>query len=171
MLRALVRGEGPAHRDRVFGRAEEQPVIGWALPRFYITGCVTWFQTRGVPCDQPLQWWLLVALVTPILHKQTCQHDGTSSSFHKIVLAMELVYVVMGTWLLFSCSTCSDTNSRLYNFVAYYLAYKVLARSLLCFTSCGMMTLMFFIARRGLLDSSHGGMAARPGFVEENRDS
>lgn len=133
----------------------------------YIKGWIVFFHDREKPCDQPLKWWLLVMLLLPFLQCRSVNSEQESRTNRFQVVFMPIL-IVIGTWLCLECRTCQDTNPHLYQFVKMYLIYQTSVWVLLMILLFGLVTLIFFLHRHGLLDSGPGPMmAAKPGLIQE----
>jgi len=142
----------------------------------YIQGWVTWSSSRKDPCDQPLEWWLLVKLVTFLVNlvnmmmyrwSRDSQNEKCFERFQVAFrVAAGVVTLVIGWWLLFSCKTCPQTNPELYGFVKFYLIYNTAAWVVARLLQYGLTSIIFWLARSGLLQSGPGpAMAATPGLI------
>eukprot|EP00416_Gambierdiscus_australes_P037210 CAMPEP_0171095684 /NCGR_PEP_ID=MMETSP0766_2-20121228/43313_1 /TAXON_ID=439317 /ORGANISM="Gambierdiscus australes, Strain CAWD 149" /LENGTH=303 /DNA_ID=CAMNT_0011554529 /DNA_START=6 /DNA_END=917 /DNA_ORIENTATION=- len=132
----------------------------------YIKGWLVWSSDREKKCDQPLKWWLLTMLLLPVLQIQANSHEGSRTSRFQ-VLVMPIL-IAIGTWLCVGCRTCQTTNPNLYQFVKMYLIYQTSVWVLMMFILFGLVTLIFWLHRHGLLDNGPGpAMAAKPGLIND----
>lgn len=132
----------------------------------YIRGWMVFFKHGYKPCDQPLKWWLLVALFVPIVQcNGNCQNDSCLKRIH---LALMPLVISVGMWLFFHSKTCQATNAPLYHFVKVYLIYQTAFWVYMLFLGVGIVTLFLWMHRHGLLDAGPGpASAAKPGLIQE----
>jgi len=132
----------------------------------YVKGWMVWSHDREKPCDQPLKWWLLAMLLLPVLQCQANSQQESRANRYQVVFMP--ILLAIGTWLCLECRTCQKTNPSLYQFVKMYLIYQTSVWVLLMFLLFGLVTLIFWMHRHGLLDSGPGpAMAAKPGLIQE----
>mmetsp|Transcript_26591 Transcript_26591/g.84359 ORF Transcript_26591/g.84359 Transcript_26591/m.84359 type:complete len:310 (-) Transcript_26591:217-1146(-) len=132
----------------------------------YIKGWMVWSGDREKACDQPLKWWLLAMLLLPVVQ---CQANSQSESrTNRVQVLVMPILIVIGTCLIVRCRTCSQTNPALYQFVKMYLIYQASVWVLMMFILFGLVALIFWLHRHGLLETGPGpAMAANPGLIQE----
>lgn len=132
----------------------------------YVQGWVVWSNSYKKPCDQPLQWWLLVMLFVPMLHCGISQNQDQRPGMIK-ALAMP-IGIAVGSWMWMRCQTCVKTNPELFFYTKKFLIYQFAVWVSMVFMSCGLVWGIFWLYRNGLLESGPGPhAAARPGLIEE----
>lgn len=144
----------------------------------YVEGWVVWFCFRSKPCDRPLEWWLLVKLVSylvNILLVVLCRRGGAGRRGEKWLARIQLgvnflvtlAMMAAGWWLLLRCRTCRETNPELYGFVRFYLIYGTVTWVLARLLQLTLKSLIVWLARNGLLQDppapKRAGVA--PGLV------
>jgi len=134
----------------------------------YIQGWMVMSNFGSKPCDQPLKWWLLAMLLVPILQCQlNCQTQPDQRPKRLQAMVMPVVLVI-GVWMCSECRTCPKTNPELFQYAKMYLIYQSVVWALMVFMSCGLVSLVFWMHRNGLLEAGPGpGSAARPGLVQD----
>merc|ERR1719277_2731982 len=76
--------------------------------------------------------------------------------------------ILTGAIMWFRCRTCPQTNPDLYRFTQVYLVYQTAWWLLLIFVFFGLVTLIVWMGRNGLLEGGPGpAMAAKPGLIDE----
>lgn len=131
-------------------------VKGWSIMSTY----------GDKPCDQPLKWWLLVMLLLPVLMCQChSMHDETGMKRNLQVLYLPSMLGV-GVWMCCHCETCGETNPELFQFCKSYLIFWVFVWLLLLFSYFGVVALVIWAQRHGLIDHGPGpARAAKPGLI------
>lgn len=134
----------------------------------YVQGWMIMSNFSDKPCDQPLKWWLLVMLLVPILQCQlnsSTQPDQRPKRMQALVMPLA---ITCGVWMVYHCKTCEKTAPELYRYAKMYLIYQSVVWVTMLFFSCGLVSLVFWMARNGLLDSGPGpASAARPGLIND----
>jgi len=134
----------------------------------YVQGWIVLSNTYNIPCDQPLQWWLLAMLFVPILHIQL-NSGGQEDQRPKKLLSLAMpLGIAVGAWLFMRCHTCAKTNPELFFYAKKYLIYQFIVWLMMVFMSCGLVSFVFWLHRNGLLDSGPGPHAAgRTGLIND----
>jgi hypothetical protein len=132
----------------------------------YIRGWMVWSKSREKPCDQPLQWWLFIMLLIPIIQCQLSNHvDDRPKRLQALIMPTLLC---SGVYLLSKCKTCSQTNPNLYQFVKLYLIFQSVIWLVTMFMFFCFVTLIYWARMNGLLEQGPGpAMAAKPGTIDE----
>lgn len=132
----------------------------------YFRGLWVWFSAAEKPCDQPIKWWLLVTLMVPIIQFH-CNSRGDQRPKRLQGLLMPSV-ICVGVILCTHCRTCAETNPDLYGYAQMYLIYHSVVWVTMMFITFGLVTVVFWLHRHGLLETGPGAArAARPGLINE----
>mmetsp|Transcript_28030 Transcript_28030/g.70934 ORF Transcript_28030/g.70934 Transcript_28030/m.70934 type:complete len:304 (+) Transcript_28030:73-984(+) len=181
----LLRQDSQANRDRVEENqrrlAQELllysvPIMGCTLCFIlalliagiviYVWGLVVWFSSADKACDQPLKWWLLATLLVPILQFH-CSNRTESRPNRLQALVMPIV-ICVGIFMCSFCRTCAETNPDLFKYASMYLIYHSVVCVTMMFITFGMVSVIFWLHRHGLLESGPGAArAARPGLIND----
>lgn len=109
-------------------------LLVWCLLNvyFYVEGWVIWWQHSGKPCDQPLEWWLLVTLLLPLLSCiNSCCHFCPFKWCRTLLQStVQIIVLIVGIYIWWQCKTCATTNPELYYFVRNYLIFVTVSWTL-----------------------------------------
>lgn len=146
----------------------------------YSTSLIIYITDRDKPCDQPLSGWLLSMLMVPpirmlVLILRTILHNLGAEACAKRIAVFIVIFSACGypallafglKWLL-SCQTCQTTNPGLYRVVVVLLVYHVFQWTVILCAGFGVVRLVFWLTRSGLLSEGPGvHMAAKAGCIE-----
>lgn len=134
----------------------------------YIQG---WWVLLGVwskPCDQPLKWWLVVMQMLPLVRYKLSKVEMDPWKKGMLEKCYQCGCIAVGAIMYRYCRTCGDTNPELVWFTKVYLIYQVVQCAFGAFVSCGLIYVVFWMHRRGLLRSAPGPhRAAREGLIND----
>jgi hypothetical protein len=138
----------------------------------YIQGWVVLFHvmfpsTQRKTCDQPLECWLAVMLLVPILQVQLNNGEQSNRHITKLRAWIMPIGIVVGVWMYQHSKTCVQTNPELFHYTRTYLCYQLMWCVIMVFASCGLVSLIFWLHRNGLLDQGGPASPAREGLVRD----
>lgn len=141
----------------------------------YIRGWWVFYETYMIPCDQPLQWWLITMQVLPLLQGSVASARAQQSEQTMFLWALGICLDCIipcgygyGCWMFFQCETCEKTNAELYYFVKIYLIYRVTLGAVTAIVTCGMVSCVVWMRHLGLFQEGPGQhAAAREGLIED----
>lgn len=147
-------------------------VVGVCL---YCQGWMILLNNTARPCDQPLKWWLLGMLMAPIIQfrigSQSSREGESGQNRQKLKRLQALIMpvgILVGVVMFRHCHTCAETNPELYQYAKVYLMFQAVVWCLTFFASCGLVSLVFWMHRNGMLESGPGPhAAARDGLINE----
>lgn len=134
----------------------------------YVRGWHIMLHESKKPCDKPLKWWLLAMLVQPLLRCRLAQFDIEPWKKEALSVCMNAGCIIAGAVLYCQSTTCAETNPKLYGFTKIYVLYEAVTSSVGLIGSVGIIYLVFWMHRHGLLQSGPGPhRAARTGLVND----
>lgn len=134
----------------------------------YVQGWMIMWHFSSKPCDEPLKWWLLVMLMAPMLQWQVSSQTPPDQRPKKLQALTMPIVIMIGAWMCMHCKTCAKTNPELFQYAKMYLIYQSVLWVMRVFMSCGLVSLVFWLHRNGLLDSGPGpAAAARAGLIND----
>lgn len=143
-----------------------------AILYVYVRGWVVFMRHTDQECDQPMKWWLFAVLFVPVLKFEPLlravrseEERPKASPLNTLMLNL---LVGSGWYMLLAAKTCQKTNQELYGYVQLWLYFELASNLLAVVMSCGLVSFVFFLHRRGLLTSEPGPMSAgRPGLIKD----
>lgn len=131
-----------------------------------VVGWMIFFNHKDQPCDQPLQWWLLAAMIIQFTQMFLERTIADRPHLQKLNLAIMPICLSIGVFLYVSAETCEDTNPQLYRFIWLFFICQFLKWLYMFFTMFLLVGLVFWMAHRGLLEDG-GASAAGPEFIHK----
>lgn len=138
----------------------------------YIEGWLVISNYSRAPCDFPLKWWLLAMLLLPNLQICLNSRPGVDQKWKRLLASLLICWTLAGVYMLVESKTCKVTNPELYQYAKLQVMLQaVILMAFLCmhfFMNCGLVTLVFWLHRHGMLDTGPGpSHAARQGLINE----
>lgn len=137
----------------------------------YVKGWVVMLHSDRKSCDMPLKWWLLVMLLVPIVQLQLNgrgeQSEGDQCPRPCQALVTPLG-IAVGAVMYMQSRTCAHTNPELFQYTRIYLIYQFVLWLMMIFMTCGLVSVVFWLHRNGLLEGGPGpASAGRTGLINE----
>lgn len=128
---------------------------------FYIKGWCIWYWHREKPCDEPLQTWLLLTLLLPLLGGAS---ECVSRHLRLFVQFCQSPFLIVGIVWYYQSETCAETSPILYKFVQDYLIFLSISWIGSIILPMIMIAVLVYGMMRGWFDDING---ASPGTVKQ----